>query len=748
MDSTSTSTSDNSADPWAKSGNIYIDNHPEWNLPKDISGLSLADLQAKAKAIDDEIDQTYINEYYTDKEDSELQKARDQAKARIAAQLAFLTIGLSWNDGYIGPDPTEPGTRAWELGNWPGTKNPATVDLEDFYHADFATVLSHIQGADDGPALYDGNWQGIYDNIVNATQDFQLGLGHQEAQDGWKGKTHDAAIANITQSLPEVTALANGAWSLAVMNNVFNTIIDSVKHDITDQVALYVQSLKAWPEQTDHIKQMFNGYAQRIMTNVYAPAIKGIAAQNPAFTSGQTQSSSGSGDQTPPPPPPPPPPPDSSKTGGDRGKANRSLAGGGADSSTGGGPDLSSLGGNDDTSHGGGADSSTGGGPDLSSLGGNDDTSHSGGADSSTGGGPGLSSLGGNDASTAGGPDLSKLGAIDPSQGAGPDFQKVGAIDPGQGAGPDFQKVGAIDPGQGGGPGLSQLGGIGAAGGGGGLSNSGSRAASPDPKLGGVSDPAASGIGDPSVNGLSGLGMPDGAASPDPLGGLTGGSGGPAGASSPPASALQGLSGLGQSASGALSPLSDAMQQAMNGGQPGDGGPPEGVLGLGPKGLNDVPGAGGGGGPTHAGGSGGGTGGGGGIGPHITPPIASPVVAANADHLGSAMSPTGMNGVPGMPPGGAAGGGSPGGGSPGGGQRGPNGKEHKPNKDLRDRKNGKAIIGDVDTVVAVIGEDGSGENAAQSSPQPVQPPARRDRFDTPVRPAQPPERPAPLERGR
>jgi hypothetical protein len=74
--------------------------------------------------------------------------------------------------------------------------------------------------------------------------------------------------------------------------------------------------------------------------------------------------------------------------------------------------------------------------------------------------------------------------------------------------------------------------------------------------------------------------------------------------------------------------------------------------------------------------------------------------------------------------------------------------EHKPGKELRTRTNGKAIIGEADAVVAVVGDGRSGDEAEHSSPPPVQPPVRRDRVDTPVRPAQPPERPAPFERSR
>ncbi|OBA57206.1 hypothetical protein A5647_24320 [Mycobacterium sp. 1100029.7] len=45
----------------------------------------------------------------------------------------------------------------------------------------------------------------------------------------------------------------------------------------------------------------------------------------------------------------------------------------------------------------------------------------------------------------------------------------------------------------------------------------------------------------------------------------------------------------------------------------------------------------------------------------------------------------------------------------GGGQRGPGAKEHKANKALRRKKNGELVLGEVDAVVPVIGDDGPQE---------------------------------------
>jgi len=67
---------------------------------------------------------------------------------------------------------------------------------------------------------------------------------------------------------------------------------------------------------------------------------------------------------------------------------------------------------------------------------------------------------------------------------------------------------------------------------------------------------------------------------------------------------------------------------------------------------------------------------------------------------------------PGAPAGGGSGSGSPGGGGAGAGQRGQNEKEHKANKALRTKANGELVIGDVDAVVPVIGDDQPDQNAA------------------------------------
>ncbi|PLV50795.1 hypothetical protein X011_12980 [Mycobacterium tuberculosis variant microti OV254] len=170
-------------------------------------------------------------------------------------------------------------------------------------------------------------------------------------------------------------------------------------------------------------------------------------------------------------------------------------------------------------------------------------------------------------------------------------------------------------------------------------------------------------------------------------------------------------SGLSQAAQGLEEPLQQALGAGRNqGGMPGAGLPGAGLPGG--KDLDALgrpgPGAG------HEGG------GGAGIGSHgrdTLSPAGAPVAAATkgTEFPGSSARAGGPLGA-GTSPGGTP----PGGG--GGGQRGPGGKEHKANKALRRKKNGELVLGEVDAVVPVIGDDGPDEpEPTQRTPTPPAP---------------------------
>ncbi|MBN3510981.1 hypothetical protein JYB55_19290 [Mycolicibacterium septicum] len=148
--------------------------------------------------------------------------------------------------------------------------------------------------------------------------------------------------------------------------------------------------------------------------------------------------------------------------------------------------------------------------------------------------------------------------------------------------------------------------------------------------------------------------------------------------------------------------LGQAMDAAKNaaGQNPlgqGLGGPPEGVLGLGPQGLGGA-GAG-----KGAGGAGGGV-------PLRGMPSGLPTTAP-ATTAAKVTAPAAAAGL-------GAGAGSPGAGAPAAGQRGDqNGKGHQVNKALRRKKNGKDVIGDADASVPVVGAN---EEADQPESAPVE----------------------------
>lgn len=164
----------------------------------------------------------------------------------------------------------------------------------------------------------------------------------------------------------------------------------------------------------------------------------------------------------------------------------------------------------------------------------------------------------------------------------------------------------------------------------------------------------------------------------------------------PVKSAIDSATGAAKDAAGQLA---DAMKNAAGQNPLGTGGPPEGVLGLGPQGL---------------GGAGAGKGGGGAGGgvplrglptglPNGTPATAAAKMPAAATGAGAGLG---------------AGAGSPGAGAPAAGQRGDqNGKGHQVNKALRRKKNGKDVIGDSDASVPVVG---AGEETEQPESAPVE----------------------------
>jgi hypothetical protein len=556
------------------------------------------------------------------------------------------------------------------------TPMQSSVNMEDFGAVSFQSMWQAFSSA--SATLDNGNGatlQTVASNIIEASQTFQQSLATQEAKQDWVGKTHDAALENINQSLPDVANISSGANALGLLINAFSHTVFQTQWYFDENHNAYNASLDQWPNETDEINGVYDSFAQDVMNTVYEPNISSIAGNIPAFStpindpapppapptgSGGGGGSGGGSNNTPPPPPPnttpppppppnttpPPPPPNLTTTPppglngtpppGLNGTPPPGLNGTPPPGLNGTPPPLTNL----NATPPPGFDAS--GLPNDSGI-----TDPSGGSDDSTGGSGDF-------------PLPNTAGITNPLSGS-----------------------------------ASALGGSGNP-----VAGPGSSTA---PNGAGITDPFSS-TGDPTA-GSNDLGLPTGTGIGNPLGGSANPSSGSTG------SGGSGLSsGLGQAAQGLEQPL----QQALGAAQKSQSGMPgAGVPGGAPKDLDALgkPGTGGG----HGGG-----GGGAGIGSQgreTLSPAGAPVAAATKE----TEFPGAASARPGTPvgAGGSPGGGSPGGG--GGGQRGPGAKEHKANKALRRKKNGELVLGEVDAVVPVIGDDGPEE--AEPVQRPAAPPA-------------------------
>lgn len=196
-------------------------------------------------------------------------------------------------------------TRLEELKNSSYAKDPATIILDDFTDVTFTQVHGKFETADDNVAPYNHkDWGDARSAIIEGIQNFQIQIGVLERlEDGWKGKTHDAAIANIESSYPEPTAAGNGAGVMGILVDAFANTIYATKQNIMPNKERYDAALRDFPEYADEIHEAYDNFARDVMREVYSPNIVQIAADNPAFTVGGPP---GLNQQQPPPPGPDP----------------------------------------------------------------------------------------------------------------------------------------------------------------------------------------------------------------------------------------------------------------------------------------------------------------------------------------------------------------------------------------------------------------------------------------------------------
>jgi hypothetical protein len=594
----------------------------------------------------------------------------------------------SWSEGVSNDDVTEFPTSAKGLAVT--ATHPGIVQLENLDNVTFVSMWEAFENADGGIGFPQSDqWLAIVQAMTDEFSDFQVSLAQLEEAQGWVGKTHEAAMANLNQSFAQLQVLLDGIGTQATLLGAFNKTIFQTQWYFRNWMGPYYSDFLKFPNHRDQIDQAYNSFAQQVMSVVYGTNINEIKVANPAFATGQTPdvgtipdptaAATGDSGAIPPPADPGTPTlPSSITTPGTSGPSNPSgltL------------PDPSSL-----ANAGGGL---AGLGPGLSNLAGGagdgfDPSQLPGGASISALTPPGVPSDGFDPSQLPGGANISALtppgvpsDGFDPSQLPG--AANISAPDPSQL--PGAANISAPDP--------SQLNPVSPADPNG-TSLPGNLPGSPDGTgdgSGGLSGLGSLGSG---LSGLSGMGSPGG------------GGGGPAGAAN-------GASGLGSQLSSALGPASDALKSATGAGQPLGGSVPGGMPGMDPKDLNSAnePGPDG----AHAGGGGGAGIGGRGLDP--ARPGGAPVAGLGR---GPALAGAPRLGSPGSQTAGAGGGGAPPGGG-GGGQRGPAGKEHKANKALRRKRNGELVIGDPEAVVPVIGEDDADTEATESVPQTTPPTA-------------------------
>jgi hypothetical protein len=193
------------------------------------------------------------------------------------------------------PDGPLPGLDLSSLDNKKYPYDPAHVSVESFRGRSYTDLLNSVRDANVSASACLA-LDSIGEKIRTSTQDFSEALKGLEGEGDWKGKTHAAMIANVRKSFAHIKAAANGAHVLAVLEESFGELLGVTKGSLIGYEDQYHQALKDFPNSADSINHDFDTYAQRVMTGLYTPWIKEIAAKNPAFVSDHDQASdNGSG---------------------------------------------------------------------------------------------------------------------------------------------------------------------------------------------------------------------------------------------------------------------------------------------------------------------------------------------------------------------------------------------------------------------------------------------------------------------
>lgn len=176
-----------------------------------------------------------------------------------------------------------------ELGGIGAKVEAAPVVLENFDGMDYETIRNRLMNVSENIAPgYNDTLRGVAQQIVKGVSDLRNRLETLESEGGWKGKTHEAALANLVQSYAVPEELRKGAMALGVLSEYFSQVMSTNKHNILDQWETYQECLRDYSSETDTVKQYFNNFARDVMKNYYSPQINDIAGHQPAVDSGAT----------------------------------------------------------------------------------------------------------------------------------------------------------------------------------------------------------------------------------------------------------------------------------------------------------------------------------------------------------------------------------------------------------------------------------------------------------------------------
>lgn len=135
---------------------------------------------------------------------------------------------------------------------------------------DYETIYNRMTNVAENIAPgYQDTLRGVAQQVAQGLSDLKDRLQSLESDGGWKGKTHDAAMANLVKSYDVPEEFRKGALALGVLSEYYSQTMSTNKHNILDQWQTYQNCLSYYPNETDTVKQYFNSFARDVMKNYY-----------------------------------------------------------------------------------------------------------------------------------------------------------------------------------------------------------------------------------------------------------------------------------------------------------------------------------------------------------------------------------------------------------------------------------------------------------------------------------------------